>query len=217
MNIGILGTGSVGQTLGSRLVEVGHAVKMGSRSTRNEKALAWVAAAGPNASEGHFADAATFGELVILATNGNGAISALESAGAENLAGKTVLDVTNPLDTTNGFPPSLSVCNTDSLGEQLQRAFPDAHIVKTLNTMNCAVMVNSSSLPDEHNVFVAGNNGDAKQKTKELLHDLGWPDGWIIDLGDITAARGTEGWMHLWLRLMQHVGDANFNLRVVRP
>jgi predicted dinucleotide-binding enzyme len=217
MNIGIFGTGIVGRTLGSRLIDVGHSVKMGSRTQGNANALEWVATAGDQATEGTFEDAAIFGEVLINATNGEGALAALTSAKAENLANKTVLDVTNPLDLSHGFPPSLSVSNTDSLGEQIQRAFPDAHIVKTLNTTNCAVMANPQSLPEMHNAFIAGNNDEAKQKTRDLLQDFGWPDEWIIDLGDITASRGTEAWIHLWLRLMQHFGDANFNLHVVRP
>jgi predicted dinucleotide-binding enzyme len=216
MDIGILGTGIVGRTLGTRLVEAGHTVKMGSRAAGNEKAIEWARSAGPSASEGSFADAAEFGDVAILATSGYGAMPALQSA-APNLDGKTLLDVTNPLDTDKGFPPPLIVSNTDSLGEQLQRAFPDIHIVKTLNTMNCAVMANPQALPSEHNVFVNGNDEQAKKQAKSILHELGWPDEWIIDLGDITASRGVESAIHLWLSVVQTVGDANFNLRIVRP
>lgn len=214
MKVAVLGTGMVGQAVASKLVEVGHEVRMGSRSAGNEKAVAWAAKAGPSAGEGRFADAAAFGEIVINATSGGASIDALQAAGGENLAGKVLVDLANPLDASGGFPPVLTVCNTDSLGEQIQRAFPDVRVVKTLNTVNVAVMVNPGSLPGHHVVFLSGNDPDAKSTTVELLQSLGWPAADIIDLGDITTARGTEMYLPLWLRLMQTVGSPNFNIAI---
>jgi len=216
MQFGVLGTGMVGQTIASKLIDLGHHVMLGARHTGNEKARAWAAAAGASAREGSFTDAAHFGEIVVNATNGTAALDALAAAGAENLAGKVLIDVANPLDTAHGMPPSLSVCNTDSLGEQIQRIFPDVRVVKTLNTMNAAVMVNPSLVPGPHTVFVSGNDAAAKARVAELLESVGWPRESILDLGDITTARGTEMYLPLWLRLWATLGMGHFNIRVVR-
>lgn len=215
MNIGVLGTGVVGTTIGTKLVQLGHEVMMGSRSKNNGKAVAWVKATGPKASHGTFADAALFGETLFNCTSGIASVDALKMAGAANLKGKVLLDIANPLDFSKGMPPILSVSNTDSLGEQIQRAFPDVKVVKTLNTMSCNIMVNPSLLPAEHDVFVSGNDRAAKAKVTEILK--GW-FGWksVIDLGDITAARGTEQILALWVRLMGTLGTANFNFKIVR-
>ncbi|MGC8785631.1 MAG: NADPH-dependent F420 reductase, partial [Armatimonadota bacterium] len=153
MNIGILGTGMVGQAIGAKLVELGHEVRMGSRTADNEKAAQWVAAHGPRASQGTFADAAKFGELLFNCTAGVASLQALEMAGAANLKGKILVDVANPLDFSRGMPPSLAVCNTDSLGEQIQLAFPEARVVKTLNTVNCNVMVNPALVRGAPDMF----------------------------------------------------------------
>ncbi len=134
MKIGVLGTGMVGTTLATKLAELGHEVKMGSRRAGNEKAVEWASRAGPGASEGSFADAAAFGEVVVNATNGMGSLEALEAAGKDNLAGKVLIDVSNALDFSQGMPPSLIMSNTDSLAEQIQREFPGARVVKSLNT-----------------------------------------------------------------------------------
>ncbi len=214
MKIGILGTGAVGQTLGSKLVQLGHEVKMGSRTENNENAGQWVKKIGGRASQGTFADAAAFGEIVFNCTAGTASLAALKSAGSQNLRGKVLIDVANPLDFSKGMPPTLSVCNTDSLAEQIQRAFSEAKVVKTLNTMNCAVMVNPSLVPGEHNVFVNGNDAQAKAKVKEILASFGWKS--IIDLGDITAARGTEMLLPIWLRVMGLYQSPNFNFRIAK-
>ncbi len=215
MKIGVLGTGSVGKTIGTKLVELGHEVTMGSRSATNEHAAEWVASAGAGASQGTFADAAAFGELVFNCTAGTVSLEALGAAGEENLAGKVLVDVSNPLDFSKGMPPTLSVCNDDSVGEQIQRAFPEARVVKALNTVNAGVMVDPASIPGEHDVFMCGNDDGAKAQVSELLQSFGWPAERIIDLGDITAARGTEMYLPLWLRLMGAVGP-QFNIKVVR-
>lgn len=215
MRIGVLGTGMVGDAIGSKLVALGHDVKMGSRTAGGEKAAAWVKKAGKGASEGTFADAAAHGEVLFNCTNGAGSIPALEAAGKSNLAGKILIDIANPLDFSKGMPPSLFVSNTDSLGEQIQRAFPELKVVKTLNTMNCQLMVEPGKLEGEHDVFVSGNDAEAKGRVTEILRGwFGWKN--VIDLGDITTARGTESWLPLWVRLWGALGTADFNLHVVR-
>ena len=216
MRIGVLGTGAVGEALATKLVELGHDVVMGSRSVGNDKAIAWSRRFPARAGQGSFADAAAFGELVVNATSGVSSLAALRAAGAENLAGKTLLDVANPLDFSAGFPPRLSVVNDDSLGEQIQREFPTASVVKALNTMNCQVMVDPSRVPGEHDVFMAGDDAAAKDEVARLLKSFGWPAAAIIDLGGIGAARGLESYLPLWLALMGSLGTGDFNIHVAR-
>ena len=216
MRIAVLGTGVVGAALGTRLVQTGHEVRMGSRTAGNAKAVAWAAAAGAAASEGTFEDAAAFGEVVVNATGGLVSVDALTSAGAGNLAGKVLLDVSNPLDFSGGFPPTVVQTDGRSLGEHIQEAFPDAHVVKTLNTMNADVMVHPRALPGSHSVFVAGNDGDAKALARDLLVGFGWTPDEVVDAGDITAARGLELYLPLWLSLMGSFGTPSFNVSVVR-
>jgi len=216
MKIAVFGTGNVGETLGSKVVELGHEVKMGSRTANNEKALAWVKKAGAKASTGTFADAAKFGELIINATLGAGTIEAFKMAGAENSAGKVILDLSNPLDFSKGMPPSLFISNTDSLGEALQREFPKARVVKALNTMWCGLMVNPRQLGESHHAFVAGNDPAAKDAVKQLLQGFGWKPEELLDVGDITAARATESVLPIWLRLYGTMKTGAFNLKVVR-
>ena len=216
MRIGLLGTGIVGRTLGTRLIGLGHTVTMGSRQAGNEKAVAWVAEAGEGAAEGSFADAAAAGQLVINATAGTASMDALTAAGAENLSGKVLLDLGNPLDTSGGMPPKLSVCNDDSLAEQIQRAFPDARVVKSLNTVNCDVMVHPDLVPGPHTMFVAGNDEGAKSEVRALLESFGWPPEAIMDLGDIAGARGMEMYLPLWLRLWGATGTGHLNIGVQR-
>jgi predicted dinucleotide-binding enzyme len=189
---------------------------MGSRQAGNEKAIEWASRAGPGASEGSFADAAAFGELVVNATNGMASLEALEAAGKENLAGKVLIEVANPLDFSQGMPPSFFVCNTDSLGEQIQRAFPEARVVKALNTVTAPLMVTPSTIPGSHVLFVCGNDEDAKHQVVEILNTLGWPTESIIDLGDITAARATEIYLALWIRMMMKFGTPMFNIAIQR-
>jgi len=214
MKVGILGSGMVGETIGSKLVSLGHAVRIGSRSATNDKAAAWVSRAGALASQGTFADAAAFGELLFNCTPGAVALEVLESAGREHLNGKVMIDVSNPLQFTKGAPPTLFVTNDDSLGERLQRAFPELMLVKTLNTVNCSVMVDPSRVPGEHTMFLCGNDASAKATVRQVLSDFGWRD--IIDLGDIQNARATEGLLPLWVRLWGVLKTGEFNLKVVR-
>jgi 8-hydroxy-5-deazaflavin:NADPH oxidoreductase len=216
MEIAVLGTGMVGRTLAGAFVDLGHEVAMGSRSRDNEAAAAWSAEAGDRASHGTYADAAATAELVFNCTAGAASLAALAAAGSENLAGKVLVDVANPLDFSQGMPPSLFVSVTDSLGEQVQRAFPEARVVKALNTINHLVMVEPGRVSGEGDVFVCGDDEDAKAQLHELLRGLGWADEAVIDLGDISAARATEAYLLLWLRLMGALGTADFNIKVAR-
>ena len=214
MRVGVLGTGDVGRRLASKLVALGHEVKMGSRTAKNAKAVEWTKASGPKASAGTFADAAKFGDVVFNCTAGSVSLEALKLAGGKNLSGKVLVDVANPLDFSKGMPPTLTVCNTDSLGEQIQRAFPDAKVVKALNTMGNELMVNPGLVPGEHDTFVCGNDAQAKAKVVEILRAFGWKSP--IDLGDITASRGLEMVLPVWVRLMVTLKTRNFNFKIAR-
>lgn len=213
----MLGTGSVGRQIATKLVELGHEVAMGSRSADNEALREWVEEAGEGASGGTFAEAAAGAELVFNCTSGQASLDALAAAGAENLAGKALVDVSNPLDFSEGIPPTLSICNDDSLGERIQAAFPKAKVVKSLNTINNQVMTEPGRLPGAHNVFVCGEDAGAKETVTELLVEFGWPRESIVDLGGIEAARGTEMYLPLWLRLMGALGTADFNIQIRVP
>ncbi len=213
MDIGIIGSGMVGQTLGAKLVGLGHDVVIGTRDPG--KLEEWLEQVGGNSGAGSNAEAARHGEVVINATAGAGALEALAMAGEENLDGKVLIDVSNPLDFSGGGLPTLLVKDTDSLGEQIQRSFPNAKVVKTLNTMNANVMVDPHLAGDgDHSVFISGGDEAAKAEVADLLRSFGWRD--IIDLGDITTARGTEMLMPVWLRLMTKLDDFRFNFKIVR-
>jgi predicted dinucleotide-binding enzyme len=228
VDIGIIGSGKVAQTLAAKLLELGHSVMVSSRDTAQPKdrgdwgvipAAADFAAAqrelGWTAAAGGFADAAVHGEVLINATAGEYSLDALAAAGRANLAGKILIDVANPLDFSGGMPPTLLYCNTDSLGERIQAAFPDARVVKSLNTVNAQVMVDPRQLSEPTAIFVAGNDQEAKDWVHhELLERwFGWEQ--VLDLGDIGAARGLEMWMPLWLRLWGAAGTGAFNIRLV--
>jgi 8-hydroxy-5-deazaflavin:NADPH oxidoreductase len=217
MRIGMLGTGMVGRTLATRLVELGHEVRMGARSADNEHAAAFAAAGGSAASAGTFADAAGFGELVVNATAGTASFDALRAAGAERLAGKVVVDVANALDFSGGFPPRIAVGPNDSVGERLQAAFPDARVVKTLNTVNAALMVDPGQAGIEHVVFLSGDDDAAKAEVRELLGGFGWGDEQVLDLGGIATARGPEMYLQLWLGVAGALGGVyDFNVAIAR-
>jgi 8-hydroxy-5-deazaflavin:NADPH oxidoreductase len=226
MKIGVLGTGPVGQTIAAKLAELGHGVCIGTRDPAATLARSAPDLFGnppfrvwrekhPNIEFGTFAQAATHGELLVNATQGAGALDALKAAGEKNLAGKILVDISNPLDFSKGMPPSLTVCNTDSLGEQIQRAFPQAKVVKALNTMNAYLMVGPRQLADgAHTVFVSGNDAAAKQTVTALLESFGWKD--IVDLGDITNARGTEMMLPIWVRVFGATKNPMFSFKLVR-
>ena len=226
MNVGVFGTGTVGRVIGSRLAELGYGVTIGTRDVDallartepdqmgNEPFAAW-RQKNPKIGIGTFADAAAAGELLVNATNGAGSLEALDAAGEERLDGKVLIDIANPLDSSGGMPPSLFVSNTDSLGERIQRAFPGVRVVKALNTMNAFVMADPSLVAGgEHTVFISGDDEQAKAQVTEILRSFGWKD--VIDLGDITTARGTEMYLPLWLRLWGALGTGNFNVSVAR-
>lgn len=215
MKIGILGTGPVGATLGTKFHELGHQVMLGSREGDHPSARRWAEALGPSALQGTFAEAARFGELVWNCTAGQHSLSAVEIARPDNLRGKTLVDVSNPLDFSHGFPPSLTVCNTTSLGEQLQAALPEARVVKTLNTVNAALMVEPKRIAAAHDVFLSGNSPEAKAEVRLILEQwFGWSS--VVDLGDITTARGTEAFLLLWTRLYGVTKTTDFNVHLVR-
>jgi 8-hydroxy-5-deazaflavin:NADPH oxidoreductase len=226
MNIAVLGTGIVGRTIAARLTELGHQVSIGTRDAASTLARSEPDAMGnppfanwlsehSDVTLATFAEAAERAEVVVNATGGAGSIEALALAGKDNLAGKVLLDIANPLDFSNGVPPSLFVKDTDSLAEQIQRAFPDTHVVKALNTMTAALMAYPRQLADgDHSTFVSGNDDAAKKTVTALLESLGHTD--VIDLGDITTARGSEMLLPIWLRLWGALGTPIFNFKIVR-
>lgn len=227
MKIGILGTGVVAKTLAGKLASLGHDLVLGTRdpaASRGRTApgpfgdppLSAFLAQNPAVRLGTFAEAAAHGELLLNATSGLGALEALGLAGAANLSGKVLVDISNPLDFSRGFPPSLSVCNDDSLGERIQRAFPGARVVKTLNTVNAWLMVEPGMLAGgDHTMFVCGEDAEAKATvTRFLKEQLGWRD--VLDLGGISMARGTEMYLPLWTRLYGALQTPNFSIKVVR-
>ena len=215
MRIGILGSGSVGQTLGTRLSNLGHDVTLGGLEATDTRAVEWAEAHGARC--GSFADAVDGADLVINATAGQHTVEALEQAGGnEAMRGKVLLDVSNPLDFYSG-DRLLVVANTDSLGEQLQRALPDAQVVKSLNTVNGTVMVEPRLVPGSHTMFVAGDHAAAKATVVGILREFGWPESDILDLGGINAARPMEMYFPLWLSIMRAIdGNLVFNINVVR-
>lgn len=227
MNIGIFGTGYVGQTLAEKLIELGHQVMMGTRNidntlTKNEKDnfgrppfKEWIKE-NNKVKLSSFSETAQFSGLLINATNGNGSISALEMAGRENLLGKVLLDLSNPLDFSKGMPPTLTISNTDSLGELIQRTFPELKVVKALNTVNATLMVKPSLLKESTNIFLSGNDINSKQEIKKLLVSFGWGEHDIIDLGDISTSRGTEQMLPFWIRLMMNFQTPIFNFKIVK-
>jgi predicted dinucleotide-binding enzyme len=213
MKIAVLGTGDVGKALGKGFLALGHDVKMGARSAGNEKAAAWAKEMGGRASEGSFADAAAFGELIVLATLGNANREVLAAAGAENLRGKIIIDTTNPLDFSKGFPPSLSVAGNDSGGEQVQRAAPESKVVKAWNTVGNASMFKPSYPGGPPDMFIAGDDAAAKQKVTEILADFGWE---TIDLGGIASARHLEAMCMVWVLAAAKTGDWNRAFKLLR-
>jgi len=229
MKVAIIGTGGVGQTIASKLNSLGHQVMIGTRNVAEKLASQAKDGYGnPPFSEWHkqnqqiklgtFAEAAAFGELVINATQGINSLAALNLANPANLNGKILIDIANPLDFSKGMPPSLlpELSNTNSLGEEIQKTFPQTKVVKTLSTMWAGLMVNPSLVNSgDHTNFICGNDHEAKQKVKSLLNEFGWKNENILDLGDITSARGTEAILPIWLRIMGTKQNAAFNFKVV--
>lgn len=226
MNIGILGTGIVGRTIAARLAGLGHDVTLGTRQVArtlantqsdrmgNPPMSEWLRQ-NPKVKLGTFAEAAAAGELLVNATLGSVSLDVLKLAGEGNLNGKVLIDISNPLDFSRGMPPTLTVCNTDSIGEQIQRLYPQVKVVKTLNTVNAYVMVDPRKLADgDHHIFVSGNDVQAKAQVTEILTSwFGWRH--VLDLGDITTARGVEMYLPLWLRLFGALQTPMYNIKVV--
>jgi len=209
MRIAVIGTGSAGRQLADGLRRIGHDVVVGTRDPEaTAQRVEW---AGSDVPLGALADVGTGADLVLNVTNGQ---ASLEALAAVDLEGKVLLDVANPLDFSAGFPPTLSVKDTDSLAEQIQRAHPEARVVKALNTVTAAVMVDPGILPEETTIFVAGDDPAARETVRTLLDELGWVD--IVEFPSLDAARGLEMWLPLWVRLMGALGTADFNLRLVR-
>jgi hypothetical protein len=230
MKIAVIGTGAVGRTIASKLLELNYEIMMGTRNvsdklTSNAKDVynnppfnEWIKT-NSNVRLGSFAEAAAFGDLIINATNGSSSVTALILSGAKNLSGKVLIDIANPLDFSNGMPPSLlpGLNNTNSLGEEIQKTFPDAMVVKTLNTMWCGLMVNPNLVgKGDHVNFICGNNPEAKGKVQKLLNEFGWKDKSIMDIGDITGARATESVLPIWLKVMGASKSGLFNFKIVR-
>lgn len=223
MNIGIVGSGGVAQVVGQKLIELGHGVMLGTRDpTQLEQKKGWAGslqqwldASGGRGRVGTFEQAARFGELVINATNGLASLEALRQAGEAHLSGKVLLDLANELDASQGMPPRSLASDVRSLAEDLQAALPNAHVVKSLNTMNAQIMVNPGSLAGgDHTVFISGNDPAAKAQVSELLRAFGWTD--IFDLGDLGSARGAEMLLPIWLRAWGVLGNVPFNFKIVR-
>lgn len=228
MKIAVLGTGMVGRALAARLREGGHDVVVGtrdveqtlSRTEADAKGTApfsqWLKAH-PDIRLLTFADAGGRSKVILNATAGAICMQAIEAVGVDNLAGKVLVDLAVPLDYSQGRPPKLSFGISDSLGEQIQRAFPGARVVKTLNTMHFTVMVDPARIPGTHNVFVAGEDGAAKKTVRILLQEFGWPDEAIIDLGGIQGARATEMYVPMLFQLFSALKTYDLNISVLRP
>jgi 8-hydroxy-5-deazaflavin:NADPH oxidoreductase len=194
MKIGIIGSGGVAQTLANAYLEKGFEVKLG---TRDERKLAdWLENSGANASVGNFAEAARFGDVVFISVLGEAALDAVNLAGAENFKGKTVIDLTNPLDFSGGVPPRFTATPGNSLGERIQKALPEANIVKAFNTIGAGIMVNPHFGNDTATLFIAGNDEKAKEEARKLAEEFGWQ---VEDLGDIEQAFFLEAFASLWI------------------
>ena len=215
MKIGILGTGVVGRTIGTKLISLGHEVEIGSRTPERSPARRWVLENGNRASLSTLAGAASFGELLFNCTAAVGAIEALRMAGEGNIVGKILIDTTNPFVDPGGTYAFAGICATDSLGEQIQRAFPHVRLVKTLNTVSYNVMVEPSLIPGEHDMFVSGNDPSAKDEVIRILKDwFGWKS--VIDLGDITGARSQESILPFLIRLMRINKSSRIGIKITR-
>jgi 8-hydroxy-5-deazaflavin:NADPH oxidoreductase len=214
--IGVLGTGIVGKTIANKLLQLGYEVKMGSRTSNNEKALNWLNTAGPNAQIGTFEEVTIQSDILFNCTKGEFAEEAIRLAGIENLKSKIIIDLSNPLDFSKGMPPTLipQYANSWSMGEAIQELCPETFVVKTLNMVNCEVMVNAALAGDNASMFICGNDAESKLIVSKLLEEFGWND--IIDLGDIGASRGMEMLLPIWLRLWKATGTGHLAFKIVR-
>lgn len=220
MNIGVLGTGTVGEAIATALTQKGYNVRMGSRNMNNEKAETWLKKSNDHASIGNFEDAAVFGELVFVCLNGAYALDVLQNIEPESLAGKIIVDITNPLDFTKGMPPQIleGLGNSNSLGEEIQKVLPHSFVVKTLNTVNYKLMVDARVVnKGDHHLFICGNDMDAKNKVKHLLVDIfHWQPDRLVDLGSIKSSRAIEAIVPFWVLVYQSLGTPLFNFKIVQ-
>jgi len=230
MKFAILGTGSVGQSIASKLAGLGHEVTIGTRDVKvklastdkdaygNPPFKEWLSS-NNKVKLGTFAESAKYGEIIINATHGGSSLDVLKQAGTKNLSGKILIDIANPLDFSKGMPPSLlpGLCNTNSLGEEIQKSFPETKVVKTLNTMWCGLMVNPNMIGGgDHINYISGNDADARKEVRKILKQFGWKDESLLDLGDISAARATESILPIWLRVWSVTQNGAFNFRLVK-
>jgi len=230
MKFAILGTGSVGQSIASKLAGLGHEVTIGTRDVKvklastdkdaygNPPFKEWLSS-NNKVKLGTFAESANYGEIIINATHGGSSLDVLKQAGTKNLSGKILIDIANPLDFSKGMPPSLlpGLCNTNSLGEEIQKSFPETKVVKTLNTMWCGLMVNPNMIGGgDHINYISGNDADARKEVRKILKQFGWKDESLLDLGDISAARATESILPIWLRVWSVTQNGAFNFRLVK-
>jgi predicted dinucleotide-binding enzyme len=203
----------VGLAISNRLTELGHDVMIGTREP--SKSADKLKSKNEAVKVGTFAESAAFGEVIFNATNGAGSLEALKLAGESNLNRKVLVDISNPLDFSKGMPPTLLVCNTDSLAEQIQRTYPNVKVVKTLNTVTADIMVHPQQTANgDHHIFISGNDAEAKAQVTGILKSFGWIH--ILDLGDITTARGTEMYLPIWLRLWDALGTGMFNIKIMK-
>ncbi len=213
MKVGILGTGDVGRVLGAGFISLNEEVKIGSRNPEQEKVREWVKKNGIRASAGTFAEAAAYGDVLVLVTLWSGTENAIKLAGAKNFAGKVLIDATNPLVFHEGAPPSLALGHTDSGGEQVQRWLPEAKVVKAFNMVGYAHMVHPDFPGGPPDMFICGNDKEAKKTVTQLLSDFGWP---TTDIGGIEGARELEPLCILWLKYGMLAGGWNHAFKLLR-
>ncbi|HEX9705883.1 MAG TPA: NAD(P)-binding domain-containing protein [Gemmatimonadales bacterium] len=213
MQIGILGTGDVGRTLGAAFITLGHDVRLGSRSATNDKARNWAQQVGPRGSTGTFGDAVAFGDIVVLATLGTATEDAIRLAGPQRFAGKVVIDATNPLEHRPNAPPELAIGFRDSLGERVQRLLPDAKVVKAFNTVGNTHMFRPQFRGGPPDMFICGNDDGAKRTVTEFLTAFGWG---TVDIGDIQGARYLEPMCMAWVRYGLKSGTWNHAFKLLR-
>jgi 8-hydroxy-5-deazaflavin:NADPH oxidoreductase len=197
--VGVLGSGDVGRRLASGFRSRGHDVMIGSRHPGKPELHEWLSGDGTGIAAGTFAEAAAHGELIVLAVLGSAAEEAIADAGPKNFGGKVVIDATNPLDFSGGFPPKLSVTGADSLGERVQRALPDAKVVKAFNTIGNPYFVDPSFSEGQPTMLIAGDDEGAKHTVRDVLADFGWSD--VVDIGGIEGSRELEAICIVWVKI----------------
>ena len=213
MNVGILGSGDVGKSLAKGFVQAGHAVKIGTRQTPNEKLQQWIKESGFTITEGTYQEVAAFGEILVIATLGNAVEEVINAAGKENFKGKLVIDVTNPLDIQPNQPPKLSTAHSSN-GELVQSLLPDSHVVKSFNIVGNSLFVNPQFAQGDPDMLVCGNDEDAKKQVTQILQDFGWKN--IIDIGGIDQSHYMEALCILWVDCGFKLGNWHIAFKLLR-